>query len=815
MGRSTRFNKLFFYRRTTFSFSISLLLLTPILAQGAESIYDQHVLQAREGNYSPFLDYLQQYQQQHALTPEQVADWLQVASWAGRDEEVIQVWQRYQVYMALPARGTAAAAQAYRNQKRWSSALALWDQALSQQPMNDDYLIGRIKTLADARHDGQALSEARRLAATTPSTAHLQTLSYVYLRQGKSWDQLLTDMRAQELAPQNRETLNSLLESLSSNRISTPALQWSAKTTLTPAQQRKLEMDAAAEWVRLADTPTRGEQERFRLAQAALNRYDALFARWRQDPQAAEDLARARIDRLGALYTRGDYPQVIKEYQSLTAAQQPVPDWAIGWVISSYLAQQNVEAALAIARQHPLYRPDPQDDRHELFYALLDSGQYQAARDYLATLTNGVPYTRRLYGSPTPQPNDPWLNAQSLKVQYLLSTNALPEAERLSRRLAATAPGNQGLRIDYAAILQARGLPRAAERELKAAEALEPSNIPLERQQAYVAMDLQEWRQMELLTDDLLARSPEDLSTQKLVRAREVHHMSELRLNSTQGIHSDNPVSGSHDFSWDAAIYGPPIADNWRLFAGNRFAKGNFDEGKGSSRQLFGGIEWRPRDAWAELEISNNNFAGDNKPGARLSAWQSFNDRWQIGGEVERLSRQTPLRALRNGISANRGEGWVRWYQNERREYRFSAAASRFSDHNRRQEYTFSGKERLWQSPTITLDLEPGLSASANSRTDTLYYNPKRDFAATSALVADHVMYQHYDTVWSQQLAAGGGAYWQKAYSTGAIAMLGYGQRIRWNNVIDTGVMLNWDKRPYDGKRESNLSIALDANLRF
>ncbi|MDT9091565.1 poly-beta-1,6 N-acetyl-D-glucosamine export porin PgaA, partial [Escherichia coli] len=82
------------------------------------------------------------------------------------------------------------------------------------------------------------------------------------------------------------------------------------------------------------------------------------------------------------------------------------------------------------------------------------------------------------------------------------------EAERLSRRLAATAPGNQGLRIDYAAILQARGLPRAAERELKAAEALEPSNIPLERQQAYVAMDLQEWRQMELLTDDLLARSP-------------------------------------------------------------------------------------------------------------------------------------------------------------------------------------------------------------------------------------------------------------------------------------------------------------------
>ncbi|WEF27837.1 poly-beta-1,6 N-acetyl-D-glucosamine export porin PgaA [Klebsiella aerogenes] len=815
MGRSPRFNKLFFYRRATLSLSISLLLLTPILAQGAESIYDQHVLQAREGNYAPFLDYLQQYQQQHALTPEQVADWLQIASWAGRDDEVIQVWQRYQVYMPLPARGTAAAAQAYRNQQQWPSALALWDRAISQQPENDDYHIGRIKTLADAKHDQQALSDAQRLVAREQSVAHLQTLSYVYLRQGKSWDQLLIDMRAQDLAPENRATLNDLIDSLSRNRVNSPALRWSKNSALTPAQRRGLEINAAAEWVRLADTASRGEKERFRLAQTALDRYDALFARWGQDPQAAQDLARARIDRLGALYARGYYSQVTEEYQSLTAAQQQVPDWAIGWVISSWLAQKNVEAALAIARQHPLYRPDPQDNQHELFYALLDSGQYQAARDYLDKVAKAAPYTRYTYGSPTPQPNDQWLSAQSLKVQYLVSTNALPEAQALSSRMAATAPGNQGLRIDYASLLQARGLPRAAEQELKAAEALEPSNIPLERQQAYVAMDLQEWRQMELLTDDVLARSPEDLSTQRLVRAREVHHMSELRLNSSQGIHSDNPVSGSHDFSWDAAIYGPPLADSWRLFAGNRFAKGNFDEGKGSSRQLFGGIEWRPRDAWAELEIANNNFAGDNKPGVRLSAWRSFNDRWQIGGEVERLSRQTPLRALRNGISANRGEGWVRWYQNERREYRFSAAASRFSDHNRRQEYTLSGKERLWQSPTITLDLEPGLSASANSHADTLYYSPKRDFSATAALVADHVMYQHYDTVWSQQIVAGGGAYWQKEYSTGAIAMLGYGQRIRWNNVIDTGVMLNWDKRPYDGKRESNLSIALDANLRF
>ena len=58
-------------------------------------------------------------------------------------------------------------------------------------------------------------------------------------------------------------------------------------------------------------------------------------------------------------------------------------------------------------------------------------------------------------------------------------------------------------------------MPRAAERQLKAAESLEPASLQLERQQARVALDLQEWRQMDLLADDVVARSPRDLNTQR------------------------------------------------------------------------------------------------------------------------------------------------------------------------------------------------------------------------------------------------------------------------------------------------------------
>lgn len=262
---------------------------------------------------------------------------------------------------------------------------------------------------------------------------------------------------------------------------------------------------------------------------------------------------------------------------------------------------------------------------------------------------------------------------------------------------------------------------------------------------------------MDLLADDVIARAPADRSARRPDRLRAVHHMSELRLNAGKGLHSDNPVSGSHDMSWDATLYGPPVADNWRLFAGARYAQGISTKVKASAATCWAALSGAHVTS-RSAELSSNRYHGTNRPGARLSTTYSLSDNWQVSGNLEHLSRATPLRALRNGISANRGEGGVRWYQNERREYQFNAAVSRFSDHNRRQEYTLSGKERLWQTPTLTLDLEPGIAASKNSLRNTLYYNPARDLSVTAALSVDHEMYRHYDTLWSQQFVAGGAA---------------------------------------------------------
>ncbi len=123
--------------------------------------------------------------------------------------------------MPLPARGTAAAAQAMRNQKQWQASLLLWQQALSRAPT--------VTTIVSAisRRWPMPARTARRSAkrvavAEQASIAHLQTLSYVYLRLGKSWDQLLVDTQIFDREPQNKAALASLMATLTRNRIDSP-----------------------------------------------------------------------------------------------------------------------------------------------------------------------------------------------------------------------------------------------------------------------------------------------------------------------------------------------------------------------------------------------------------------------------------------------------------------------------------------------------------------------------------------------------------------------------------------------------------------
>ncbi len=808
------------HRITLLALLISGLSVNSVLAQ---TPYDSLIIKARAGDTAPVLNYLQQESNAGPLNSGQVDDWLQIAGWAGRDQEVIDVYERYHSSMNLSSRGLASAARAYRNEKRWDQALALWQSSLKKDPTNPDLITGMIMTQADSGRGSEALKQAKELTERDPSAKNYMTLSYLNRATNHNYDALQASSEAVRLAPESDAVLKNHLEILQRNRIADPALQLARENPrlVSAEQYRQLERDAAAEQVRMAQLPTRSETERFYIADQALADYQDLLTRWSKYPDAQADYQRARIDRLGALLVRRNTAELIKEYESMDSEGYKMPDYARRWAASAYIDRRMPEKAAPILTS--LYYADGKTfrnsedllDADDLYYALNESEQLDKAHQFAKNYSEQTPYQVGVYGLPGKQPNEDWMEGQTLLIQSLVALNDLPAAQKKLETLSGTAPANQNLRIALASVYLARDLPRKSEQELKAVESLAPRSLILERAQAETAMDLQEWHQMELLTDDVITRSPEDVPSQELDRQRKVHNMYELRVTGNHTISSNSPVSGSKDFGIETLLYSRPIAENWRIFGGGSYDNAQFEEGKGINRVMRLGGEWTSRDHWVEAEVNNQNYGFGNKTGARISTWYDFNDHWRVGGGVERLAKETPLRAMKNNITSNSASAFVLWKADERRDVAFNVTPSDFSDGNKRWEYGLIGRQRIWSGPYLTADFSLGLAASTNTKADVIYYNPKRDFTYLPAITLNHIMYRHYKTIWSQQIQLGVGGYWEKNYGNGLATAAAYGQRVQWNDVVDTGVAVTYDKRPYDGVREHNLSLAFDLNYRF
>ena len=802
-------------------------LLMPAFAV-ADPAYDALIIQARNGNFTPALTQLRQLSAERQ-TPGQVSDHLVIAGWAGQGAEVLKVYEAQGKHRNLSTQALATVARTYRDQRQWASAEAVYRQALLREPNNVDLQLGLALTQADGGQAKEAVERTRALVAAKPDDPNRRmALGYALTRAGLNYDALFEFDQAFIRAGDKPEVAREYITALQKARLPEAALRLSAQRPglLDPVTQRRLEGDLAAERVRLAEFATRTEKERYVIADRALQDYDKLLARWTPHASAHDDVVRWRIDRLGALKARSRTADVIREYQTLNGEGVQLPTYALRWVAASYLDQRQPEKAEPLYRQ-VLTAPDADasyrvDDSTALFYALLESDKVEDARAVAQDLANSQNPRVELKGLPIGNPNDNWMDAQQLSAQAGTYGGDLPGSEVGLEALVAKAPGNVGLRLAQADMYRARDLPRRAEATLKETEAQAPRDIGLEVSQAYTALDLQEWRQLDLLTDDVVARNPDNRQVQRLSRLRDVHDMAEVRVEAYTGKsygggnnNDTGAVAGSRDWGIESVIYTPPIDEDWRLFAGAGYATADFEEGTGQHRWQRVGVERRTRDMTLEAEVSNHSYGDGSKQGASVSIARDINDNWQYGGSLGYLLTTTPLRALNDGVTANGGSGFIRWRANESREWKLSLSPSHFSDGNDRVEALLTGREGIYSSPHVQVDLGLEVGASRNSKEDTVYFNPKSDFSVLPTVNINHVLYHRYETQWSQQFQVGAGTYSQRDYSTGGIGLIGYGQRVRWNDVLEAGANLSLISRPYDGDRERDLRLLVDLTYRF
>lgn len=221
------------------------------------------------------------------------------------------------------------------------------------------------------------------------------------------------------------------------------------------------------------------------------------------------------------------------------------------------------------------------------------------------------------------------------------------------------------------------------------------------------------------------------------------------------------------------------------------------------------------RDNTLEGELSTHDFGHGQRTGLRLEGRHDFSDQWQVSGAAERLSRDTPLRALRSDITANSATAGLRWRANERREWNLSLGALDYSDGNRRTAVGVVGRERLFTRYGVYADAVLEVSHSRNSQPGGPYFAPEADLFVLPTLDVSHVLYRHYQTEWRQRFQAGVGTYAQRGYGRGDVATLGYGQRLRMNDTFELGLAVSVTRRPYDGVNERIVRTAFDLLYKF
>ncbi|MBV7486404.1 poly-beta-1,6 N-acetyl-D-glucosamine export porin PgaA [Bordetella sp. BOR01] len=798
----------------------------PVYGAGADKEYDALIIQARQGNYGPALVMLRQRVSLNSQDVRAIIDLIVIAGRAGRNEEVIEVYESLGVSVALPAEALATVARAYRDEQQWNQALAIYRKGARPHPEDDTFVLGETMVLADAGEIAEAIRLGRKLVERAPGNADRRlALSYAYARDQQHFAALEQVDKAYQLAPGRAYVKRAYVFALQRADMAEAALRVARASPdlFTPAQMRRLEGDEAAELVRMAGLPARNEHERYVVADRALAILDAQIEAWSQlGPDAQGDVQRARIDRLSALHMRGRMSEVIQEYEQLRADNAQVPRYVNNDVANAYLYMRRPEAAASLFIEtvgSPQAADDDPSDRLSnhtgLFYALAEDERSDEAQAVLDEMQGAhEPWVYRK-GQPQRLPNDLYVEAMRVGAQGRLLAGDTIDAQARYDELVRQAPNNSGLRAGRAGVLLARQRPREAEQELKMAETQSPRNMAIEVGQGYTALALQEWRQAGLLSQDVLERYPEDLSARQLARAVALHGKAELQVSGSRGIANDSAVAGDGETGIEAVLYSPPVSENWRVFAGAGYASGKFQEGTGHYRWARSGVEWRARDVTIEGEASANNYGFGTKPGLRMAGTVDLNDSWQVGASADWRSRFTPLRALNSGVSSNSLGAFLRWRADERREWALATSAARFSDGNNRFSLGLLGRERLYTAPTLTTDLGMDVSVSRNTSRDTIYFNPRADLTVLPTVQLTHLLYRRYESAWTQTATAGAGLYSQRGYGSGGLLMVSYGQRWQASDALSLGATATATSRPYDGEREREVRIVFDLSLRF
>jgi biofilm PGA synthesis protein PgaA len=696
----------------------------------------------------------------------------------------------------LPTYVLEALARAARDLHQAQVAIRYYDVILAKGE-NVGASVGRNLALIDEGAAAQAQHELLALDERYPNRIDiLEALGLADEALGEEIPALAAAERALRLDPHYEGALRLRFRVLLAGGAPQLALALTPERLIAPAQRGAALHDSLALEYRWARDEPGNDKHR-------AERLDAVILRLRAGATDAsinaESRAGMRRDLVEALAQRGRNAEAIAEYESLPAAGIEIPPYVTAAAIGAYLTQRQPRRAVALFQALPKdYRPAA-GVRVNYFYALIESGHYDAAIAWADRMLRETP---RQSESGTPElrsDNEEYASALVLAALARSYTDRLADAESRLGALTSEAPANTEAQLALAETEGLRGRPRAASDIAGAILRTNPDSAGALTKLFDDSLQMSDLNAARDALNRLVDAEPaDDASLQRAERDWRTQTGAFINIEGQIG-RSYGGRAGVIDSSVDEYGYSPVLESAYRLFVHLNQSEGTPVQGDTYRHAVGAGLEYHTEDWRASAELLNIDGSG---AAPQLSVEATPNDYWRIGASYALRTLDIPIAAVVVGVHADRSALTLDYRASESREIGALADHEQFSDGNSRDEALIFWRERWVAGPIYKLDTRLDLDTSSNTLADTNYFNPRSDFTGTVTLQNQWLQYRRYDRGLSHELDLGLGEYSERGYGAGLVASLRYQLVYDVNDRLSLRGGLGRTIRPYDGARE-------------
>jgi biofilm PGA synthesis protein PgaA len=783
----------------------ALICAAPAHAQTPTQQREAAVLKARGGQRSEAIAALRSMLSSGVDDGLVAMDLVDLLQQDGQPGEAIAVYEKA-APREPPEYALLAATRAYRDVQRTGDAERLARQGAARFPEQPTWPLMLSLVLSDAGRTDEALVTLRQPAVSrAPPVERLMAEAHAWRRAGDPLKALHLYIDAIALSPANASAKNEAAGVLAGLNAPFGAAALAGDAPAIAAHQ-------AGAMVRHGEMDLGDPAGRFDGTDAALARIDTLLGGL---PPAETTLRRRlRLDRLVALRDRARMAGAKAEGDALRA-DAPLPPYAEAAYADALLYLRQPDAARDAYRRLLAQTPADVQARYGLFYALVELEDFSAAFAVIDGLVSAEPTSRNYQEDPTQYANPERTSAELAAAVGRFFGNQTGDAWDRLARLVAAAPAHAAIRSAASQVARARGWLRLSTIEAEIAASLAPDTVDARRTLAESAALYLRFDEADRVAAELLAQWPERQDVQKLARdlAAIRRWVVEFDAEPSNGEGGGENASGQA-VTLQGRLSSPPIANHWRIFLLSTYAdahppEGFVDRGRGGF-----GVEWRSAYVTANVFPTWSWGALSKQGGGATVDWLAT-DHVHLSFGAERFSTETPLRALRLGITADDYSMRATYRWHEARSVSGNFAYQPFSDDNRRLTGGIVYRELFANWPKVDLTAVVEAYASDNTRTDAPYYNPARDLSASGGIRLDHRAWRRYDRSFTQVIGVDAGLYSQSGFRNDWIGTLAYEHHWRFDPLTSFRYGVRLTRRVYDGVAEQTLVFTTGVSQRF